>query len=166
MLKDLPDGWTVAPEIQEWYDKCGMWSPTRVHEGVYIAHLNWNHDIQLYIETEYPFGDELRNFMQRTERVDGAKFDWDSWTSDYGVCDDYTQILDKCPVVLEDPRPFMIFMTPIRRADQPPQGGWRWHKWGPYIGTYEPQYEHLYDEDIEMVYVYHIVQLKETIGNG
>jgi hypothetical protein len=36
-------------------------------------------------------------------------------------------------------------------------GGWRWHKWGPYIGKGEPTTEYLDDEDgfADGVYVYH-----------
>jgi hypothetical protein len=47
----------------------------------------------------------------------------------------------------------------VIKANQSHEGGWRWHKWGEYIGKYEPQYEYLYDEpEIEKVYVYHIYE--------
>lgn len=51
-------------------------------------------------------------------------------------------------------------MTSIYKNQQPPVGGWRWHKWGSYIGTYESKHEYLYDEDIDMIYVYHIYEIK------
>jgi hypothetical protein len=59
-------------------------------------------------------------------------------------------------------------LTEVRKDDQPKQGGWRWHKWGPYIGTHEKQFEYLADEEgIERVFCYHIVlrvSLKERLG--
>lgn len=80
----------------------------------------------------------------------------------YGVCDHYEQILEREPCLVNDPdRKFIITITPILKANQEPDGGWRWHKWGEYIGTKNPQCEYLYDEpDIEKVYCYHIYERK------
>ena len=40
--------------------------------------------------------------------------------------------------------------------------GWRWHKWGPYIGTQDPQCEYLADEpEIKEVFVYRFIQLHD-----
>jgi len=80
--------------------------------------------------------------------------------SDYGVCDHYEQILERCPLLASaEDRRFSIALTLVTRESQPPEGGWRWHKWGPYIGTQDPQHEYLYDEpNIEQVYVYHIYE--------
>ena len=50
-----------------------------------------------------------------------------------------------------------VFFTPIRKEDQDPKGGWRWHKWGEYIGEKTPEMEYIYDEPkISIVYVVHI----------
>ena len=78
----------------------------------------------------------------------------------YGVCDHYQQILDKCPILESDKnREFVIFITPVCAEDQPEDGGWRWCKWGEYIGDKNPQCQYLYDEpEIEMIYVYHIYE--------
>ena len=37
-------------------------------------------------------------------------------------------------------------------------GGWRWHKWGPYVGKGEPTMEYLDDEDefADGIWVYHV----------
>lgn len=80
----------------------------------------------------------------------------------YGVCDNVQQLLDLCPEITDNPdREFFISLTPIVRAEQPSEGGWRWHKWGPYIGTHEPQCEYLYDEQgIDRVFVYHVYEAK------
>jgi hypothetical protein len=77
----------------------------------------------------------------------------------YGVCDNFQQIIDQCPELLKDDRSFVITVTKIEGKDQDPSGGWRWHKWGEYIGTHEPQCEYIYDEpEIEAVYVYSIYE--------
>lgn len=48
------------------------------------------------------------------------------------------------------------------KEHEPPKDGWRWHKWGPYIGTQEPKAEYLYDEPtITLIYTYTIIQLTD-----
>jgi len=77
----------------------------------------------------------------------------------YGVCDNLEQILEQCPELSCEVRQFVITMTLLEKSAEPAEGGWRWHKWGPYIGIHEPQCEYLYDEPvIERVYVYHIYE--------
>lgn len=84
--------------------------------------------------------------------------------SNYGVCDHIDQILEKYPELQDENRRFCVSITPILKKNQPKNGGWRWHKWGPYIGNYEIKHEYLYDEDIDGVLVYHIYEFnKERI---
>ena len=79
--------------------------------------------------------------------------------SPYGVCDDVDQLLSQYPELEADGREFAVTLTPVIKSEQPETGGWRWHKWGPYIGTQNSQCEYLYDEDgIERVYCYHIYE--------
>jgi hypothetical protein len=80
---------------------------------------------------------------------------------DYGVCDSYEQVIKHHPEVNDPDKEFVITLTPIVKADQSASGGWRWHKWGEYIGTLNPQHEYINDEDdtIQKVYVYHIYPL-------
>lgn len=84
------------------------------------------------------------------------------WFGSYGVCDNIEQLLFTCPELeASDTRKFVITLTPITRIDEPSSGGWRWHKWGEYIGTQNPQHEYLFhDKHIDMVYVYHIYERK------
>ena len=80
--------------------------------------------------------------------------------SSYGVADSPEQFIERFGATLQaDPRTFAVFFAPIVKSDQPPEGGWRWHKWGEYIGDKNPQHEYIYDEDdsIERVYIFHIV---------
>lgn len=82
--------------------------------------------------------------------------------SPYGVCDSWEQILEMAPGLESDPRPFVVFVSEIRHEGQTSPGGWRWHKWGPYIGNHRPQHEYLADEvGIDRVFVYHIIQLMD-----
>lgn len=78
----------------------------------------------------------------------------------YGVCDNVDQILAACPEIgASEQRQFVITLTPVVRARQPSEGGWRWHKWGDYIGAHEPQHEYLHDEKgIDQVLVYHVYE--------
>lgn len=53
------------------------------------------------------------------------------------------------------PQNVIVSFVEIRREDQPPSGGWRYHKWGEYFGTQNPEYEHIYDDKhIEKVYTF------------
>lgn len=70
----------------------------------------------------------------------------------YGVCDSPEQLLSMYRWE-EDERLFCLALTEVRREDQPSDGGWRWHKWGPYIGTQKTEYEYIRDEkNIESVF--------------
>lgn len=133
--------------------------------GVYeIGHFNFNRFLEqkgLCIHNTFdleriPYKDPI------TEADDMQRSPYNFGFSEYGVCDSYQQILDQADIE-ESGRLFVISITPIIKEDQPEQGGWRWHKWGPYIGTHEPQCEYLHDEpEIEKVYVYHIYELLDT----
>lgn len=84
-----------------------------------------------------------------------------SYVATYCVCDNHEQVLTYWRARIEDPaRTYCILMTPIHR--QPGNtGGWRWHKWGDYIGTQRPQCEYLDDEpEIEMIYTASIYELR------
>lgn len=114
--------------------------PVRLREGVYqVGHFG---------SSNWPTGYE--------QYPDLADF------SPYGVCDDFEQVLDACPVIELGDRKFIVTVTPIVREDQPTTGGWRWHKWGPYIGAQEPKSEYLSDDlHIDKVLVYHVYEKKE-----
>lgn len=86
----------------------------------------------------------------------------------YGVCDNYQQILDQCKELVDSPtRQFVITLAEMCKEDQEPDGGWRWHKWGPYIGTQEPTTEYLFDEPIiERVFCFHIYEKKILTKEG
>lgn len=79
----------------------------------------------------------------------------------YGVCDGYEDILEKYSDILNlENKKFVVEMMYISKESQPEHNGWRWHKWGEYIGFYRPQCEYLYDEPIiEEVFCYTIYEI-------
>ena len=83
-------------------------------------------------------------------------------TGAYGVADSIEQVIERWPFLVQDEHRYLISYMTVRHEDEPDRGGWRWHKWGPYIGTQDPQYEYLADESgIEQVICFHIYQYKD-----
>jgi len=68
----------------------------------------------------------------------------------YGVADDIEQIKEYYKEEVADPdNKYMIEITAVyqKKENAGVGGGWRWHKWGEYIGKLDPQCEYLDDED-------------------
>lgn len=108
----------------------------------------------IFISPSFSFGNLIVNNKNEY-------FDFDNLGA-YGVCDSIEQVKEKYSKWLEDSKlRFCISFKKVTKAEQPSEGGWRWHKWGEYIGVKNPQNEYLYDEDddIQEVYCYHIYQL-------
>lgn len=80
----------------------------------------------------------------------------------YGVCDNYKQVLEKHKDLFDDTnKNYVIGLSTVKREKQSSEGGWRWHKWGEYIGNQNPQHEYLYDDThIDKVYCYHIYEVE------
>jgi hypothetical protein len=80
----------------------------------------------------------------------------------YGVCDSLEQLKQRVPELHDPSRKFVVTLTEVRKCDQPESGGWRWHKWGEYIGDHEIQREYLYHEPvIERVFCFQIYEKVE-----
>lgn len=81
----------------------------------------------------------------------------------YIVCDNEEQALQYWSgAVNNTDHQYIISLMPERKKDQPEDGGWRWCKWGEYIGTQNPTCEYLYDEpDIDVVYCAHIYLVED-----
>lgn len=81
---------------------------------------------------------------------------------EYGVCDNASQAIDHFKNIEKergiDFGNCVLCLRPIVKKNQPADGGWRWHKWGPYIGVKHPECEYIYDEgdDINFVWCYHL----------
>lgn len=69
------------------------------------------------------------------------------YTGIYGVADNIEQIKKYLKKYIDVPdEKYIIAVTPVFQH-KGEADGWRWHKWGPYIGTLNPQCEYLDDED-------------------
>ena len=119
--------------------------------GIYVCHMSTD-----YILEEITDYKKAKNF--------NSPLYW----YDYGVSDNASQVLDYYEHLLTQDsdymngRKFIITMTPVFRDNQPEDGGWRWHKWGQYIGEFEPQCEYLYDEQgIDYVWIFKILEIEE-----
>jgi len=131
-----------------------------------IAKFNGNsrkrikHETGIYeighFDFEYDFEEKCRKWANLND------LSLKEYFGSYGVCDNYRQILKQCPGLITSDRKFVISITPVVKANQSEEGGWRWHKWGNYIGKLKPTTEYLYDEPlIDKVYVYVIYELKD-----
>ena len=81
----------------------------------------------------------------------------------YGVADSIDQIRETFKFLERSDRKFICFVSAVYKKDQSATGGWRWHKWGPYIGNHKIRCEYLYDEvGIDHVLLYHIYEVKSS----
>lgn len=119
---------------------------TIINDGIYlIGHFSLDHNI--VFKEQYP---ELGEYEKSHDLYP------------YGVCDTIDQWKEIHNKLIDDKsRSFCVSFTEIVKKDQSSDGGWRWHKWGEYIGEKTPQCEYIYDEDdtIISVFVYHIYEL-------
>lgn len=125
--------------------------PVRLSQGVYeISHFSFGYEIGLGSA-------DTDNTYPLLHHTGGP----DEYLGCYGVCDNWQQVVQQCAELQPGHSGlYAMSVTPIRKSEQPPEGGWRWHKWGAYIGTGKPTREYLYNEPrFEVVYVYHIYEI-------
>ena len=121
------------------------------YDGIYVCDLNSNYTIEA-----------LTNYKEK------KNFNSPLYWRNYGVCDNASQVLDYYDSLYEqykdymEDKKFIILLTPMIREQQPECGGWRWHKWGQYIGKFESKCEYLYDEKgIDYVYCFNILEVED-----
>lgn len=123
--------------------------------GFYLdaeLNLEWCNEYEVDREREY-----ARDFKH-------PEGHWD-YVHTYGVADNIAQI--QAFVQEQEAKGYdfgkcVINIRPILRKYEPAQGGWRWHKWGSYIGNFKHRCEYIHDEEgIEMVLCFSILPLKK-----
>ena len=139
MLISEPSIFTNDPILTMLAELMGNTTPTlEIQKGVYEI-------------THFGASSFLRNYDHYPNTSVGS----------YGVCDNIDQLIEQCPELSDPNRQFVVTLTPVVKANQSEEGGWRWHKWGDYIGTQKPTCEYLYDEpEIDKVYCFHIYEKK------
>lgn len=133
--------------------------PPSIYPGMYLCgHFNFElyllNDVEKYPE----FGQDYHDIVPKDEYGD-------KYFNCYGVCDSPQQFTDLFASKLNsDSRKFVVAFTHIEKdeSNKYKGGGWRWHKWGPYVGTGTPTCEYLDDEEKfdDGVYVYRIYEIK------
>lgn len=79
----------------------------------------------------------------------------------FGVCDNASQAVDylkslELENIIDKNSKYVITLTPLFRTKQSPFG-WRWKKWGKYIGVQNRKHEYLYDDkDIDLIFLFRI----------
>lgn len=141
------------------------YNPKVVDEGVIVSGLNFNHMVSEGVEfldtAKFSLKDGKLTGTYDFLELDIKKYseimeENDSFLDAYGVCDNAQQVVDLYDLE-ETKGNFTVCLTPIRRDHEPAEGGWRWSKWGRYIGTQNSNAEYIHDEsEIELVYVYHV----------
>ena len=153
----------IAPDVR----------PTHPYTGIYTGSLNFDNSIPYKMKMGHGFADFSGAEYMPHGSDDALRVHWDYWKDkeyrgSYGVCDSIEQMLKLyAPYLNEEGRYYCISFIEMRRDEQYEEGGWRWHKWGEYIGEQNPQHEYLYDEeDIESVFCFHVTELgKKFVEN-
>jgi hypothetical protein len=132
--------------------ECGDWKLWKIKRGFYHAGLNVHMFLEDTIKEEFPLRERW-----------WIKDLGDILPSSYGVCDSPEQLMRKAESALEASK-HKMFVTfyKVSKCREPKHGGWRWHKWGPYIGIKHPRHEHIADENgtINTVYCFMIREAK------
>lgn len=142
MLVDVPLGGgdrVLAAMLQA----VGLSSTRRLERGFYqIGHWNFEHLTSAKLSQythEYPEGDGAWRVLDSM-----------GLPSEYGVCDTPEQFMARFRDAMEaSEHRWVVSFVVILKEDQE-EHGWRWHKWGPYIGEKSPQREYLRDEGPEI----------------
>jgi len=120
-----------------------------VRHGVGIYEYCLNLKFQIRDMTSY---EEDRHYEYENNSI--------PWHMSYGVADNIQQILEQCPWFLTTEKEFVLELYRVKKSEQSDWGGWRWHKWGEYIGTQTPTTEYIYDEPvIEEVLVFGFIPI-------
>lgn len=122
-------------------------------DNKYLLQFETNTDpLKVYRNYKRPLRKRQREYAEGTETL---------FLNNYGVCDSPEQLLSIYDFEKDERKLFICFVE-IKREDEPSNGGWRYHKWGEYVGEQNPQSEYIYhDKHIEKVYTYSVYQLKD-----
>lgn len=141
----------------------------------YVLNEDYFHGVKevergIYVPKYLECGDLSNAHLHFTEGVSVDEYPELYSGNCYGVCDGVSNFMSVYGEEITSSKDWLfVMLTPVYKKYQSSCGGWRWHKWGAYVGTQVPTEEYLYDEkDIEVVWLYHIykienVNLKKTI---
>ncbi len=130
----------------------------RLDQGIYLTN---SHNFETIIEnfTSLNIIERVSHINIEGDWVSYGKLDMDNYLcAVYGVADNIEQIKKLYePVIFNKKCQAVISVCEVDKAKQPERGGWRWHKWGEYIGIHEITCEYIKDEPIvEKVLCFHL----------
>lgn len=106
----------------------------------------------------YEFRDfQSYNFVGRPKQYYYESDDGFEWSIS-GVCDNYNQVKEVYDELLSnETKKYIIVLYKFQQKFEPVRWGWRWKKFGNYIGKHNIQHKYLYDEDLSDInqdYIY------------
>lgn len=142
---------TSVDDMPSRIDMSGGWDKRNRKFNKVINHMNYKY-YQMPWEEIQALTEEERTALL-SERNRGAN------ANSYGVADSIEQIYQHYRFLEASPTKYAIMCKTIY-ADN--SGGWRWHKWGKYIGKHEIKCEYIADEvGIEKVIIFSVVEIKD-----
>lgn len=119
-------------------------------------------------QSSFPFNFPEEEFeeLQNLSWEDKYEIFGNSEKITYGVADTIEQIKEYYrEEIVDRENNYVLALTPVwqERENKGKGGGWRWHKWGEYIGKLNPKCEYLDDEefgeDFEYIIIFRIYQV-------
>ena len=125
----------------------------RVETGLYCP-LTWEYTELLDNSAEWHWGSFDWPEMPRDDAAGRLRFfhkwlDSDHYFYEYGTCDSIEQFktTDSYRGIVAAPWPLLVTFRLFKKSDEF-DGGYRWHKNGPYLGTLRQECEYLKDEPV------------------
>lgn len=140
--------------------------------GVYMTDLNGDQDIeeltnhrtlQFHEEPVHLYSWGVSDNATQAKKYLEASIDAYQQGLDYEGIGDFfqgKQVVQFMQAMEEQNREygFVLLLTPIVNEHNHTWGGWRWHKWGEYLGHHQIEYEYLNDEEgVDFVFVWKLV---------
>lgn len=126
-----------------------------VETGIYQSSCPHNFPEEEFIDDleHHNYNEKIlynKNKLERETLLQYYYRTYNDWIDMFGVADNIKQIKQFYQKQIEDKEnKFVIVVTPVYqdKKNKGRGGGWRWHKWGKYIGDLYPKHEYLDDED-------------------
>jgi hypothetical protein len=140
--------------------------------GVYMTHLNGDHDIdgltnhrtlQFHEEPVNLYSWGVSDNANQVKKYIDECIDAYQYGHEYNGVGDFfqgKQLVQFMQAMEEENREygFVLLLTPIVNEHNHAWGGWRWHKWGEYIGHHKIEHEYLNDEEgVDFVFVWKLI---------
>ena len=147
--------------------------PTMDFTGVYMTHLNGDHDIDnltnhrklkpheepndLFICGVSDNATQVKKYID--ECIYAYQHNDETNIDKYFEGEDLVQFIDAMEKENRD-YGFVLLLTPIVNEHNGEWGGWRWHKWGKYIGHHKIKHEYLNDEEgVDFVFTWELIHV-------